>query len=185
MSIGPSWGVSSFVGALPLLVMTGGCVEQPVVESPAQLAAERAKTEAAEQRVVELERRLAEVERLAQTTAAHAARPVTASNAPDKIDRLVAAQERLVERLVEAQAASAAASLATSATSKKPTAREPVCRQPSAEFAGFGARLQDLFERAQTDLPPWRGGLSREKREALRILLREDRELDGQNPLEL
>jgi hypothetical protein len=178
----PSWGVSSFMGALPLLVMTGGCVAQPVVESPAQLAAERAKTDAAEQRVVELERRLAEVERLAQTTAAHAARPVTAPNAADKIDRLVAAQERLIERLAEAQAASAATSLATS---KKATAREPVCRQPSAEFAGFGARLQDLYERAQTDLPPWRGGLSREKREALRILLREDRELDGQSPLEL
>ena len=93
-------------------------------------------------------------------------------------------QELLIERLAQAQAQAASAA-PSPAVSKKPTAREPVCRQPSAEFAGFGARLQDLYERAQTDLPPWRGGLSREKREALRILLREDRELDGKNPLEL
>jgi hypothetical protein len=170
------------LAALPLLVMATGCLAHSAPESPAQVAAERAKAHAAEQRVVELERRLAEVERLAQANASQAARPVSAASAPDKIDRLIAAQELLIERLAEAQAAAAARPLATS---KKPSAREPICRQPSAEFAGFGARLQDLYERAQTDLPPWRGGLSREKREALRILLREDRELDGRNPLEL
>ena len=170
------------LAALALLVMATGCLAHSAPESPARLAAELAKAHAAEQRVVELERRLAEVERLAQANASQSARPVTAASTPDKLDRLIAAQALLLERLAEAQAASAAPPLATS---KKPTAREPICRQPSAEFAGFEARLQDLYERSQTDLPPWRGGLSREKREALRILLREERELDRGNPLQL
>jgi hypothetical protein len=166
--------------ALPLLVLATGCLSQSAAESPAGLAAERAKAHAAEQRAVELERRLSEVERLARANAAQAARPVPAASAPDKVDRLIAAQALLIERLAEAQAAAAAP-----VTSKKPAAHAPICRQPSAELVGFEARIQDLYERAQTDLPPWRGGLSREKREALRILLREDRELDGGNPLEL
>jgi len=167
-------GRFELVGALSLLALASGCLAHGAGATPAQLEAERSKARAAEQRVAELEQRLGKLEQLSTARAAEPSGPAGDSVASEKLDRLIVAQERLVERLAEVQAAPAR----PAAVTKKSSARDPVCR-PSAELVGFEARLQDLIERAQTDLPPWRGGLSREKREALRILLREDRQLDG------
>jgi hypothetical protein len=148
-----------------------GCAAPGVSGANSALDLERQRTHAAQQRVAELEARLLKVEQQAR-----AAERAETKAAMVKLDRLLAVQQRLVEAVARVPEVVAV---------HQPPPADQVCRPATAQAASFEARLQDLFERMHDDSPPWRGGLSREKREALRILLREDRKLDGANPLEL
>jgi hypothetical protein len=188
----PTSGLSRFqllvpFTVVPVLALLSGCMAPAPAAAPptapAVIQAERAKALAAEQRVAELEKRLAALESASKARTAAPRSSLEPAAVSDKLDRLIAAQEQLVERMAQQQAGSPV-SARPPAPHAAAAANEALCR-PSAELVGFEARLHDLVQRAQADLPPWRGGLSREKREALRLLLREDRQLDGKNPLEL
>lgn len=146
----------------------GGCVAPP---SGAAIEAERTRALWAERRAAELERRLGEVERQRIDAEARAQLATTA-----ELRRLHAAHEQLLARVARLEQPADGAPL---------TQLEPQRRPSAAAAASVEARVLELLGRLHDDSPPWRGGLSREKREALRILLREERVIDSQNPLEL
>jgi hypothetical protein len=141
-------------------------------EAKHQTTVEHRRALAAEQRVAVLEARLARLEQRAS---------VETSSASEQLERLIAAQERLVDQMTKSQAAPRL----NPGTSAAPT---ELCGQTPFTGAAPGtveAYLRDLIERAESDAPSWRGGLSREKREALRTLLRPERRLDARNPMDL
>jgi len=168
-------GIRCFGWAATLL-LSSACTLQQSPPRTSELAAERARAARAEHQVSALEGRLARLE--SQLAAQAEKRPAAEKQTSDKLDRLIAAQERLVQNLERLQ---------TPAPTTVPAARPqassvPAARSSNPALADF---IQDLVERAQSDAPPWRGGLSREKREALRILLKPERTLDVGNPMEL
>jgi hypothetical protein len=155
-----------------VLALATGCMAHGANETSLLLEVERARSETLEQRarIAELELRLAraEAEQRSQT-----ARQEQRLNA--KLDQLIALQQQFVQR---AGAASTAQGVEAGHDDERcpPTA--------NADLAdSFDEQLELWRERLRNDPPPWQGGLSREKREALRVLLKRDRTLDLVNPL--
>ena len=175
----------SFVGWLPVLLLGTACWSQASAAPP--VSAGGTRDSQAVERALAAERRVAELEaelRAAESRTSQQAQSAQQRSA-DTLDRLIAAQSRLeaqVERIEASQQAAAAA------PAKRENEKSAPC-PAAAALTGGSAPLEqyflELFERSQIDAPPWRGGLSREKREALRILLRPERRLDASNPLEL
>ena len=148
--------------AIALTGLLGGCAHG-AADAPLLLELERSRTQAAEERVrvAELELRLTRLEQ----------RPRSDTNSwrvADKLDRLISLQRQLLERVEQAQDKDGSGSPRGSS---------------DGEDESFEEQLGRLLERLRSEPPPWRGGLSREKREALRVLMRQDRALDTQNPL--
>jgi hypothetical protein len=163
-ALGLDWQMLKLCSGTALLVasslslLLGGCAHGSA-EAPLLLELERSRTQAAEERarVAELEARLVRVE----------ARPRSDTNSwriADKLDRLIALQRQVLERLERERDSG--------------SARDGVDDQE-----GFEEQLARLMERLRSEPPPWHG-FSREKREALRVLMRQDRTLDTVNPLE-
>jgi hypothetical protein len=151
------------LAAVGLSSLLTGCAHGSA-EAPLLLELERSHAQAAEERarVAELELRLGRLEQ----------RPRTDSNSwrvADKLDRLISLQRQLLERVEQAQ----------DKDSSSPTRSNGV----GDDEESFEEQLGRLLERLRSEPPPWHGGLSREKREALRVLMRQDRALDTQNPL--
>jgi hypothetical protein len=154
-------GTATLIASSLVWLLTG-CAHGSA-EAPLLLELERTRTQAAEERarVAELETRLTHLEQ----------RPRTDGNSwrvADKLDRLISLQRRLLERAEQPDRDAAGAA----------------CGPGLDDTASFEDQLSHLLERLRSEPPPWRGGLSREKREALRVLMRQDRTLDTQNPLE-
>jgi hypothetical protein len=149
-------GTALLASSLSLLL--GGCAHGSA-EAPLLLELERSRTQAAEERarVAELEARLVRLEQ----------RPRSDTNSwrvADKLDRLISLQRQVLERVEHERDSSAA-------------------RGQDDDEGTFEEQLARLMERLRTEPPPWHG-FSREKREALRVLMRQDRTLDTDNPLE-
>jgi hypothetical protein len=145
-----------------LVCLLSGCAHGSA-EAPLLLELERSRTQAAEERarVAELETRLGRLEQ----------KPRSDTNSwrvADKLDRLISLQRQLLERVEQGQ---------------EKDGSGPLCGDAHDEQGSFEDQLSRLMERLRSEPPPWRG-LSREKREALRVLMRQDRTLDLQNPLE-
>jgi hypothetical protein len=140
-----------------------------------ELALERARAAHAEVQVELLEARLEELEQQVATRAEEEAKAREAqAQTLAKLDQLLAAHEQLATRLEQAQQPVAA----------KPSDQAGVLVNTSGNPA-LTTYLQQLVERAESGAPPWRGGLSFEKREALRVLLETERNLDVGNPMAL
>jgi hypothetical protein len=155
-------GTVTFIASSLAWLLTG-CAHGSA-EAPLLLELERSRTQTAEERVrtAELETRLSRLE----------LRPRSDTNSwrvADKLDRLISLQRQLLERV-------------ESGTDRE--GDDAACSAGLDERGSFEDQLSRLLERLRSEPPPWRGGLSREKREALRVLMRQDRALDTQNPLE-
>ncbi len=162
------------VGGLALLVAPGCMLHGGQVRTD-QLALERARAESAEREVVLLETRLTRLEhQLATKNEQEASDRAAREQTMAKLDRLIAAQEQMAMRLEQSQPPSVA-----------PPAEAARVSATSSANPALTTYLEQLVERAQSGAPPWRGGLSFEKREALRILLEPERNLDVGNPLAL
>jgi hypothetical protein len=149
-------GTALLASSLSLLL--GGCAHGSA-EAPLLLELERTRTQAAEERarVAELEARLVRVEQ----------RPRSDTNSwriADKLDRLIALQRQVLQRLEHERDSGSDA------------------RDGDGDQEGFEQQLARLLERLRSEPPPWHG-FSRQKREALRVLMRQDRTLDTVNPL--
>lgn len=153
-----------------VLLLSSACIHQGQPQT-SELAAARSRATRAEYQVAALERRLA---RLEAHLAAQAEQRPAEKQTSDKLDRLIAAQERMVKNLERLQTPAVPA--------HQPQASSGAAQSPDPALAAY---IRDLVERAQSDAPPWRGGLSREKRDALRTLLKPERALDEGNPMEL
>jgi hypothetical protein len=169
-----------FLGYGAVLWLSSACMVHGAQPKASDLAAERARAARAEQQVTALEARLARLETQA------AQKPQNLQTDPktsDKLDRLIAAQERMVQNLERLQApAVIPVPVPAPAPHGSPAAATRSTRTSNAALSDY---IQDLIERSESDAPPWRGGLSREKREALRVLLKPERTLDLGNPMEL
>ncbi len=163
-----------FLGCGAVLWLSSACMAHQGQPGGNALAAERARAARAEQQVTMLEARLARLEAQAQ-------KPTAAEPKSDKLDRLIAAQERMVQNLERLQAPTVIPVPAPSPHGS-PAAGTQSVRSSNTALSDY---IQDLVDRSATDAPPWRGGLSREKREALRVLLKPERTLDLGNPMEL
>jgi hypothetical protein len=167
-----------FLGYGAVLWLSSACMGHGAQPKASDLAAERARAARAEQQVTALEARLARLETQATQ------KPQNLQTDPktsDKLDRLIAAQERMVQNLERLQAP-ALIPVPVPAPHGSPAAAPGSARTSNAALSDY---IQDLIERSESDAPPWRGGLSREKREALRVLLKPERTLDLGNPMEL
>jgi hypothetical protein len=130
--------------------------------------------------VTELEARLVVIERDLATSK----RAQTTHDAPvlAKLDRLIRVNEKLLQRTPEpAPAATATASVPLQSTlsSTEALATEVSCGEglPPAE------QIERLVRRLHGGHgSSWRGGLSLEQSQALRVLLRRERELDADSP---
>jgi hypothetical protein len=169
-----------FLGYGAVLWLSSACMVHGAQPKASDLAAERARAARAERQVTALEARLARLE----TQAAQKPQPLqTDPKTSDKLDRLIAAQERMVQNLERLQApAVIPVPVPAPAPHGSPAAAPGSGRTSNAALSDY---IQDLIERSESDAPPWRGGLSREKREALRVLLKPERTLDLGNPMEL
>jgi hypothetical protein len=171
-----------FLGYGAVLWLSSACMVHEAQPKASDLAAERARAARAEQQVTALEARLARLE----TQAAQKLQPLqTDPKTSDKLDRLIAAQERMVQNLERLQAPAVIpvpVPVPAPAPHGSPAAAPGSSRTSNAALSDY---IQDLIERSESDAPPWRGGLSREKREALRVLLKPERTLDLGNPMEL
>jgi hypothetical protein len=154
------------------LLCAAGCLAQGVPEAEAPdtdvaLLIEQARAQVAEERVAVLETRVAELQ-----SRGDGARPNRETS--NKLDHLIALQHRLESKVARLEA---------QGQEKTVT---PQLQCPAISTTSDTERqVVELLERMNIDAPPWRGGLSREKREALRILLRPERTLDVKNPMEL
>jgi hypothetical protein len=146
-----------------LCALLTGCAHGSA-EAPLLLELERSRTQAAEERarIAELETRLSQLEQRPRVD-------TSSWRVADKLDRLISLQRQLLERVEQGQDKNEAG---------------PICGAGPDDQASFDDQLAHLLERLRSEPPPWRGGLSREKREALRVLMRQDRTLDTRNPLE-
>jgi hypothetical protein len=168
-----------FLGHGAVLWLSSACMVHEAQPKASDLAAERARAARAEQQVTALEARLTRLE----TQAAQNPQLQTDPKRSDKLDRLIAAQERMVQNLERLQApAVIPVPVPAPAPHGSPAA---TARSRGGSNAALSDYIQDLIERSESDAPPWRGGLSREKREALRVLLKPERTLDLGNPMEL
>lgn len=158
-----------------VLWLSAGCMAHQAEPGVNALTAERIRATRAEQQVAALEARLTRLEAQAQKPAA------TDPKSSDKLDRLIAAQERMVQNLERLQAPTVVP-VPAPGPHGSPAASTQAGRSSNTALSDY---IQDLIDRSASDAPPWRGGLSREKREALRILLKPERTLDLGNPMEL
>jgi hypothetical protein len=159
---------------LVALIASPACMLHPGQVRDDQLAVEQARAANAERHVQALEARVTQLE---AELARRSERDASARRAKDqtdaKLDRLIAAQEQLVLRFEQQQ---------------PPDTLTPAAPPPAATSGvdpALRAYLEHLIERAQSGAPPWRGGLSLEKQEALRILLDSQRHLELGNPMAL
>jgi hypothetical protein len=179
MSRGASARAFWFGLAGVVLAATSGCTLHTAQVRSDELALERVRAAHAEHQVRTLEARLTGLEaELAKRSVQEAAARETRDQTLAKLDHLIAAQEQLASRFEQIQRASPS----TSPTA--PSDRVTVSTTTSVDPA-LRSYLEQLIERAQSGAPPWRGGLSFEKREALRILLDSERGLDVANPMAL
>lgn len=163
-------GVSgAALGAAPGCMLHAGEVRTD------ELAVERARSAHAEDQVRTLEARVA---RLEDALATRSEQDLAAQKASERtiarLDRLIAAQEQVALRVEQLQPT----------TPSVPPEHVAVVATSDAARA-LRVYLEQLVERAQSGAPPWRGGLSFEKRDALRTLLESERGLDQSNPLSL
>lgn len=158
----------ALVGLLCFAALTGACAAPHANQGPLLLEVERLREENRETRLRarELEMRLSGLEQRAAVTTAN-------EEVVQRLDRLIALNAGVLVH-VGAEPARELPSTALPADEGELAEYEP---RSSAE-----ARLLQIFERMRRDQTAWGGGLSREQREALRILLREERKLDGRNP---
>jgi hypothetical protein len=143
--------------ASSLTLLLGGCAHGSA-EAPLLLELERSRTQAAEERarVAELEARLVRLEQRPRSD-------TSSWRVADKLDRLIALQRQVLDRLEHE--------------------RDGVGVRDPDDDEGFEEQLARLLQRLRSEPPPWHG-FSREKREALRVLMRQERTLDTDNPLE-
>lgn len=156
------------------LVATSACSLHPGQVRADELAVERARATDAERHAQALEARLSRLEaELARQSERDASEQRANDQTNAKLDRLIAAQEQLVLRLEPPQ--------------PPPTAGPPAATPTPASTVdpALRAYLEDLLTRAQSGAPPWRGGLSPEKRDALRVLLDSQRHVELGNPMAL
>lgn len=141
-----------------LSLLLGGCAHGSA-ETPLLLELERSRTQAAEERarVAELEVRLVRLEQRPRSD-------TSSWRVADKLDRLIALQRQVLQRLEHEKDSVGV-------------------RDADDDQVTFEEQLARLMERLRSEPPPWHG-FSREKREALRVLMRQDRTLDTDNPLE-
>lgn len=166
-----------------VLAVSPGCTLHTAQVRSDELAVERVRAAHAEHQVRTLEGRLTELEaELAKRSAQEAVARATSEQTLGKLDRLIATQEQMALRIEQLQNVSPSSS--PGAVSTAPSERVTVSQTSSADQE-LRAYLEQLVERAQSGAPPWRGGLSFEKREALRILLDSERGLDVANPMAL
>lgn len=174
-------GLLSAAAPWVLLVSSTGCAAQLAEQNQLAMELLRAKDEAAAQRahVAELEARLVLIEKeQVSSKRAQATRdgPVLA-----KLDHLIRVNERVLSHTPE-----------TPASSPAPTSapREPLMSSasplPADDSCGEGLspeeQLERLVRRIHGHASGWRGGLSLEQSQALRILQRRERELDARSP---
>lgn len=162
-------------GGLVLLSLLLGACARSVSPDGVQIELAEARARAAEQRVriAELEARLVEVERRTQNHTADAQRGE--DDTKQMLSKLLLASERLTAEVVKQRECSAPAVDARSAA------------LDGFEFSSAGPALdRERFERVLELLRgyplDYRSGISRQRREALRVLLRRDRAIDTNNP---
>lgn len=157
------------------LVASPGCMLHAGQVRTDELAVERARAAHAEHEVRTLEARLAQLEAaLAKRSEQDLAEQKASERTIARLDRLIAVQEQVAQRFEQLQPVSPSV----------PPEHVAVSATSDADRA-LRVYLEQLIERAQSGAPPWRGGLSFEKREALRILLESERGLDQANPMSL
>jgi hypothetical protein len=174
--------LSSALATCFLMLGSSGCAAQLAERN--QLAAElvQARDEAAAERarVTELETRLLVIEKdLATSKRAQANHdaPVLA-----KLDRLIRVNEKLLQRTPEpAPAVIATASVPLQSTMS--SSESPATDDSCAEGLAPAEQIERLVRRLHGGhSASWRGGLSLEQSQALRVLLRRERELDANSP---
>lgn len=156
-----------------------GCAAQMAGQSQLAFELSQARDEAAAQRahVTELEARLSLLERDATSKRTRASQ-----DAPvlEKLDHLIRVNERLLER------ASATAPKAAENLSSAPTLSGAL-EAPEQDVCADGLSPEEQLERLVRRMhghggAGFRGGLSLEQSQALRLLLRRERELDANSP---
>jgi hypothetical protein len=171
------------VGVAPWLFAfaSSGCAAQLAEQNRLERELTEARDDAASQRarVNELEQRLAVIER----DVAANKRTQTARDTPvlAKLDRLIRVNEQLLQRVpAPAPVVNASTPVESPLISTQPaTNSDPSC--------GEGLSPAEQIERLVRRLhggsgSSWRGGLSLEQSQALRVLLRRERELDARSP---
>jgi len=172
-----------FQGALSLLTATvlsaalGGCAVQH--DDALRLSEElgRARADAAWQqaRAAALEARLARLEQRVDTAAPRAP-SVDDRELLNRLDRLIAENNRLLAERAAPPIPSASA--ASSTTAPPPASALPArAGTPTPE-----AQLRALVEQLRGRPGSLHGGLTREQEDALRVLMRPERKLDAENP---
>jgi hypothetical protein len=125
--------------------------------------------------VARLEARLAELERAQarrdRTEMANEQHEVIA-----RLDRLIALNEQVLER-----EQSLSRALVPGVSKGSAEEREPITRTSLMSGLSFKEKLKALMLELRDDPSPWRGGLSPEQNQALRLLLRPERPLDSTN----
>jgi hypothetical protein len=156
-------------GGLELSV--SACVGQPDQGGRLSEELSRARANAAWQgaRVAELESRLSQLERRLGSP------PAEPRLLQNRLDRLIAQNERL---LTERPAACPAASASPSTPNTWSASPSPTANTPST----LEEQLRPLVERLRGPHDRFKGPLTHEQNEALRILLKPERRLDLKNP---
>ena len=172
----------SLLGAAVLSVALGGCAVQH--DDALRLSEElgRARADAAWQqtRAAALEARLARLEQRVDTAAPRA--PSTDERELlNRLDRLIAENNRLLAERAAPPVPSASAVSSTTAPPPLPAAVASAlparAATPSVE-----AQLRALVEQLRGRPGSLHGGLTREQEDALRVLMRPERKLDAENP---
>lgn len=171
---------TSIRATLTSLVFTSlagsGCAAHGSGQAVSALEPAQLERRAEQARVARLEARLTEFERAQarrdQAEIINAQRQVI-----ERLDRLIALNEKVLEQerpdsqATEAEPAQAA-----------PAQVEATPRAPFETGLSFKEKLKALMDELRDDPSPWRGGLSPEQNQALRVLLRPERSLDANNP---
>lgn len=171
------------IGVAPWLLAVGssGCAAQLVGQNQVASELAHARDEAAAQRarVSELEARLA----LLEKEVAAGKRTQAARDAPvlAKLDRLIRVNEQLLQRTP------ALAPVANASPPVEPVLSSTELAVDPGDSCGAGLSPAEQIERLVRRLhggqsSSWRGGLSVEQSQALRVLLRRERQLDVSNP---
>lgn len=148
-----------------------GAAELQAQSARAEAMHDRARLIEIEARLIEMERHWANQTRGCETTTAPEAVVIASSGDRPKTEPLRAEGDFLTEARVVTPAAGPPAAKVAVATTTEPAT-------PASERERLEQQLEAL--RAYAFDP--RSGLSRERREALRVLLRRDRKLDSMNP---
>jgi hypothetical protein len=177
-----AWASLRGFGVLIALANSGGCAAQMAGQNQLAYELAQARDDAAAQRtqVTALEARLAVLERDTMSKRARSAQdaPVLA-----KLDHLISVNEKLVERI----SASAHEAPANQSIEPAPPARSTPADGSDDNACADGLTPEEQLERLVRRMhghagAGFRGGLSLEQSQALRVLLRRERELDERSP---